>query len=208
MTKPKQKGLIALPWVELTYSFHHLNGTHHLFCPWQQARPGHDGDHRPGRPFWPEPPIYAKIRPKNLAEPSTKACHATHPRPSQIPVSLARSSARPAAPPRVSQSAPALPFHSARRPYPRLRLRLPAVAVAASSPPEAAEAEGEQEQGEKRRKLYVFNLPWSLPAPEVEKLFAQFGTVKGVEVSVVSCRVELSNAACRYEKRAFRGLGF
>jgi RNA recognition motif-containing protein len=54
----------------------------------------------------------------------------------------------------------------------------------------------------------VFNLPWSLPAPEVEKLFAQFGTVKGVEVSVVSCRVELSNAACRYEKRAFRGLGF
>ncbi|KAK3143852.1 hypothetical protein QOZ80_4AG0305810 [Eleusine coracana subsp. coracana] len=100
-------------------------------------------------------------------------------------LSLARSSAHPAAAlaaPRVSQSAPALPFHSARRPYPRLRLRFPTAAVAASSPPDAAEAEGDQEQGEKRRKLYVSNLPWSLPAPEVEKLFAQYGTVKSVEV--------------------------
>ncbi|TVU15966.1 hypothetical protein EJB05_39511, partial [Eragrostis curvula] len=104
-------------------------------------------------------------------------------------LALARSSPHPAAAlpaPRVSQSAPALPFHTtARRPYPRLqlRLRLPATAVAASSPPEAAEAEGKQEeQGAKRRKLYVSNLPWTLPAPEVEKLFAQCGTVKGVEL--------------------------
>lgn len=40
----------------------------------------------------------------------------------------------------------------------------------------------EDEQGEKRRKLYVANLPWSFPAPEIEKLFAQHGTVKDVEV--------------------------
>ncbi|KAL6652134.1 hypothetical protein ACP70R_011059 [Stipagrostis hirtigluma subsp. patula] len=100
-------------------------------------------------------------------------------------LSLARSP-HPAAAlptPRVSRFCPLLPSCSPRRHYPRLRLRLPATAVAASSPPEAqaapAVAEGE---GEKRRKLYVSNLPWSLPAPEVEKLFAECGTVKDVEV--------------------------
>uniref|UniRef100_A0A0A9D3U1 RRM domain-containing protein n=1 Tax=Arundo donax TaxID=35708 RepID=A0A0A9D3U1_ARUDO len=103
-------------------------------------------------------------------------------------LSLARSSPQPAAAlpsPRVSKFAPLLLLRSPRRHYPRLRL--PATAVAASSPPEAqapaaAEAEGDEEQGEKRRKLYVFNLPWSFPAPEIEKLFAQCGAVKDVEV--------------------------
>ncbi|KAL6838871.1 hypothetical protein ACP4OV_031307 [Aristida adscensionis] len=99
-------------------------------------------------------------------------------------LSLARSphpasAALPA--PRASRFCPPLPSRSPPR-HPRLRL--PATAVAASSPPEAAPAaaEGEEEQGEKRRKLYVSNLPWSLPAPEVGKLFAQCGTVKDVEV--------------------------
>ncbi|RLM73055.1 28 kDa ribonucleoprotein, chloroplastic [Panicum miliaceum] len=106
-------------------------------------------------------------------------------------LSLARSphpaAALPA--PRASQFAPPLPpLRSPRRQHhrARLRLRFPgAAAVAASSPPEAqappAAAE-QQQQGEKRRKLYVANLPWSLPAPEVEKLFAQCGTVKDVEL--------------------------
>ncbi|KAG2568379.1 RNA-binding protein CP29B, chloroplastic-like [Panicum virgatum] len=103
-------------------------------------------------------------------------------------LSLARSphpaAALPA--PRVSQFAPPLaPLRSPRRQHrARLRLRFPgtaaAVAVAASS--QAAPAAADEEQGEKRRKLYVANLPWSLPAPEVEKLFAQCGTVKDVEL--------------------------
>ena len=89
--------------------------------------------------------------------------------------------------PRVAHFAlPLLPLRSPRRLHQaRLRLRL---RVAASSPPEAQAAapvaeEGE-EQGEKRRKLYVANLPWSFPAPEIEKLFTQHGTVKDVEVGV------------------------
>jgi hypothetical protein len=80
MTKPKQKGLIALPWVELTYSFHHLNGTHHLFCPWQQARPGqaktattdlaaHFGQ---SHPFMPKsgPKIWQNRQPKPATQPT------------------------------------------------------------------------------------------------------------------------------------------
>uniref|UniRef100_A0A0D9W8T3 RRM domain-containing protein n=1 Tax=Leersia perrieri TaxID=77586 RepID=A0A0D9W8T3_9ORYZ len=74
-----------------------------------------------------------------------------------------------------------------RLPYPHvgllLRIRLPAAAVAASSPPEAqAAADEEQVEEENRRKLYVANIPWSYPAPEIAKLFAQCGTVKDVEV--------------------------
>ncbi|KAF0892212.1 hypothetical protein E2562_014804 [Oryza meyeriana var. granulata] len=105
-------------------------------------------------------------------------------------LSLARSPhPRPAAAhpaPRISLLAPLL--RSPRRLYPLigLRIRLPAAAVAASSPPEAqavATEEGEGEgEGEKRRKLYVANIPWSFPAPEIEKLFAQCGAVKDVEV--------------------------
>ncbi|KAG8082937.1 hypothetical protein GUJ93_ZPchr0014g46750 [Zizania palustris] len=103
-------------------------------------------------------------------------------------LSLARSS-QPAAAlpaPRISRFAPLL--RSPRRLYPCLGLlhRVPAAAVAASSPPESQAAadveEGEEEQGEKRRKVYVANIPWSFLAPEIEKLFAQCGTVKDVEV--------------------------
>ncbi|CAL5069687.1 unnamed protein product [Urochloa decumbens] len=99
-------------------------------------------------------------------------------------LSLARSP-HPAATlpaPRVSQFAPPLPpLRSPRRQRRAgLRLRAPAAAVAASSAPAAAAEE--EEQGEKRRKLYVANLPWSVPAAEVEKLFAQCGTVKDVEL--------------------------
>lgn len=90
---------------------------------------------------------------------------------------------------RISQYAPLL--HSPRRAYPglRLRLRLPAAAVAASSPPEAqvaepaAEAEGYEEQGETRRKLFVGNMPFTFSAAETEKLFAECGVVKDVEVT-------------------------
>ncbi|CAN6240694.1 unnamed protein product [Urochloa humidicola] len=107
-------------------------------------------------------------------------------------LSLARSP-HPAAvlqAPRVSQFAPPLPpLRSPLRQHRaglrlRLRLRAPPAAVAASSAPEAqaAPAAAEEEQGEKRRKLYVTNLPWSVPAAEVEKLFAQCGTVKDVEL--------------------------
>uniref|UniRef100_A0A0A9EK36 RRM domain-containing protein n=1 Tax=Arundo donax TaxID=35708 RepID=A0A0A9EK36_ARUDO len=99
-------------------------------------------------------------------------------------LSLARSPHPAAALPatRVSQFAPLLPLRSPRRHSPQLRL--PSTAVAVSSPteaqaPAAAEAEGE---GEKRRKLYVSNLPWSLPASEIGKLFAQCGSVKDVEM--------------------------
>jgi RNA recognition motif-containing protein len=87
--------------------------------------------------------------------------------------------------PRVSHFAPPLPPRRHHRAG-LLRLRLPAAAVAASSPPEAqaaAPAEEEQQQGEKRRKLYVANLPWSVPAQEVQKLFAECGTVKDVQVN-------------------------
>ncbi|WVZ86912.1 hypothetical protein U9M48_033625 [Paspalum notatum var. saurae] len=101
-------------------------------------------------------------------------------------LSLARSPQYPAA--AVSHFAPPpLQLRSPRRHCrARQRLRLgvpaPAAAVAAASSPPEAQAEEEQEQGEKRRKLYVANLPWSFPAPEVEKLFAECGTVKDVEV--------------------------
>ncbi|CAN6229362.1 unnamed protein product [Urochloa humidicola] len=101
-------------------------------------------------------------------------------------LSLARSP-HPAAvlpAPRVSQFAPPLPPLRSPR-----RRRAPPAAVAASSateaqaaPAAAAAAAEEEEQGEKRRKLYVANLPWSVPAAEVEKLFAQCGTVKDVEL--------------------------
>jgi len=117
-------------------------------------------------------------------------------------LSLARSPSPGAAlpAPRVAHFAlPLLPLRSPRRLHQaRLRLRL---RVAASSPPEAQAAapvaeEGE-EQGEKRRKLYVANLPWSFPAPEIEKLFAQHGTVKDVEVGVGGAiDFRERNAAC------------
>ncbi|XP_006652723.1 31 kDa ribonucleoprotein, chloroplastic-like [Oryza brachyantha] len=111
-------------------------------------------------------------------------------------LSLARSPHRhPAAAlpaPRICRLASLLRSSSPRRrpcPLigPSLRLRLTAAAFAASSPPEAQaaaadEEEEEAEEGEKRRKLYVANIPWSLPAPEIEKLFAQCGAVKDVEV--------------------------
>lgn len=69
-------------------------------------------------------------------------------------------------------------------------MRLPAPAVAASSAPEAqvadaeAVAEGgeEEKEEERRRNLYVANLPWTLPAVEIEKLFAECGVVKDVQV--------------------------
>uniref|UniRef100_A0A0D9ZPZ3 RRM domain-containing protein n=1 Tax=Oryza glumipatula TaxID=40148 RepID=A0A0D9ZPZ3_9ORYZ len=87
--------------------------------------------------------------------------------------------------PRIPRLAPLL--RTPRRPHPLIGIRrLPAAAVAASSPPEAQAVEdGEEEEeegGEKRRKLYVANIPWSFPAPEIEKLFAQCGAVKDVEV--------------------------
>jgi RNA recognition motif-containing protein len=119
-------------------------------------------------------------------------------------LSLARSPSPGAAlpAPRVAHFAlPLLPLRSPRRQYQALRLRL---RVAASSPPEAQAAapfaeEGE-EQGEKRRKLYVANLPWSFPAPEIEKLFAQHGTVKDVEVRVGSATdFRERNAVCSGE---------
>lgn len=44
--------------------------------------------------------------------------------------------------------------------------------------------EEEEEDGdlEKRRKLYVANIPWSYSAPDIVKLFSECGTVKDVEV--------------------------
>ncbi|XP_074556434.1 28 kDa ribonucleoprotein, chloroplastic-like [Curcuma longa] len=57
------------------------------------------------------------------------------------------------------------------------------------------EKEKEKEEGEEielstaaegntetRRKLYVTNFPWDMSAPQIEELFAQCGTVKGVEI--------------------------
>ncbi|GJN26581.1 hypothetical protein PR202_gb14523 [Eleusine coracana subsp. coracana] len=142
------------------------------------SKHGRDGDHRlslirPARPTYPKPKPSktgpeisnrGRIVNQSLPHPPPEAqqfpkfpAQLTHP---VIPMalSLARSSAHPAAAlaaPRVSQSAPALPFHSARRPYPRLRLRFPTAAVAASSPPDAAEAEGDQEQGRKAAEAVI-----------------------------------------------------
>ncbi|KAH7687387.1 Splicing factor 3b subunit 4 protein [Dioscorea alata] len=44
--------------------------------------------------------------------------------------------------------------------------------------------EEEEEDGdlEKRRKLYVANIPWSYSAPDIVKLFSECGTVKDVEI--------------------------
>lgn len=42
--------------------------------------------------------------------------------------------------------------------------------------------DGSKEEDEKRRKLYVVNLPWNFSAPEIEKLFGECGTVKDVEI--------------------------
>ena len=133
------------------------------------------------------------------------------PAPRPIPMAalpLARSphpaAALPA--PRVSQFAPPLrPLRSPRCRH-RFRLRFPgaaAAAVAASSPPEAQAAPAAEQ--EKRRKLYVANLPWSLPAPELEELFAQCGTVKDVEVRARPPDSTKRNAACTGEplRRAF-----
>ena len=101
--------------------------------------------------------------------------------------------------PRVSQFAPPLaPLRSPRRQHrARLRLRFPGTAAAVAASSQAAPAAADEEQGEKRRKLYVANLPWSLPAPEVEKLFAQCGTVKDVEV-----RARHRFPQCRVHRRA------
>jgi len=51
----------------------------------------------------------------------------------------------------------------------------------------------------------VANLPWSLPAPELEELFAQCGTVKDVEVRARPPDSTKRNAACTGEplRRAF-----
>ncbi|NP_001147738.1 ribonucleoprotein, chloroplastic [Zea mays] len=95
-------------------------------------------------------------------------------------LSLARSPNPAAALPAPRVPHFALPLLTLRCPRRQNQARL---RVAASSPPEAQAAPvAEDEQGEKRRKLYVANLPWSFPAPEIEKLFAQHGTVKDVEV--------------------------
>ncbi|ONK56041.1 uncharacterized protein A4U43_C10F3530 [Asparagus officinalis] len=47
---------------------------------------------------------------------------------------------------------------------------------------ETLEKEEDGGDEEKRRKLFVVNLPWSFSAPEVEKLFGECGTVKDVEI--------------------------
>lgn len=51
---------------------------------------------------------------------------------------------------------------------------------------EAATAEEKTEQSQPinnvKKKLYVYNLPWSLSAPDIKDLFAQCGTVTDVEV--------------------------
>lgn len=47
----------------------------------------------------------------------------------------------------------------------------------------AEEAETEQAQVQNmKRKLYVFNLPWSLSVVDIKNLFGECGTVKDVEV--------------------------
>ncbi|WOL16666.1 28 kDa ribonucleoprotein, chloroplastic [Canna indica] len=46
----------------------------------------------------------------------------------------------------------------------------------------ALEKEAEKETAEKRRKLYVTNLPWDFSGPNIEELFGQYGTVKDVEI--------------------------
>ncbi|THU56782.1 hypothetical protein C4D60_Mb11t20830 [Musa balbisiana] len=61
-------------------------------------------------------------------------------------------------------------------------LRCSAVQDVAVEPETAAAAVEEEEIGEKRRKVYVVNLPWDFSAPDIEKLFAQCGTVKDVEI--------------------------
>lgn len=45
-----------------------------------------------------------------------------------------------------------------------------------------AEGGEEEKEEERRRNLYVANLPWTLPAVEIEKLFAECGVVKDVQV--------------------------
>ncbi|XP_077244836.1 28 kDa ribonucleoprotein, chloroplastic-like [Tasmannia lanceolata] len=44
------------------------------------------------------------------------------------------------------------------------------------------ENEEETHQDEKRRKLYVVNLPFDFPAPDIKNLFGTCGTVKDVEI--------------------------
>lgn len=108
-------------------------------------------------------------------------------------LSLARSPNPAAALPAPRVPHFALPLLTLRCPRRQNQARL---RVAASSPPEAQAAPvAEDEQGEKRRKLYVANLPWSFPAPEIEKLFAQHGTVKDVEVRGATDFREI-HAAC------------
>jgi hypothetical protein len=133
MTKPKQKGLIALPWVELTYSFHHL------FCPWQQARPGqaktattdlaaHFGQ---SHPFMPKsgPKIWQNRQPKPATQPTrvhpkflspSRAAAPAPPRPPAFPNLPPPSPSTPlAAPTRASACA------SRRSPSRHLRPRRP-----------------------------------------------------------------------------------
>ncbi|XP_058104056.1 30 kDa ribonucleoprotein, chloroplastic-like [Magnolia sinica] len=40
----------------------------------------------------------------------------------------------------------------------------------------------EEIQDDKRRKLYVFNIPWNFPAPDIRNLFSACGTVKDIEI--------------------------
>ncbi|RWV97047.1 hypothetical protein GW17_00040193 [Ensete ventricosum] len=60
--------------------------------------------------------------------------------------------------------------------------RCSAVQDVAVEPEPAVAAAEEEEIGEKRRKVYVVNLPWDFSAPDIEKLFSQCGTVKDVEI--------------------------
>ncbi|MQL71859.1 hypothetical protein Taro_004229 [Colocasia esculenta] len=50
---------------------------------------------------------------------------------------------------------------------------------------DSADKEGEEAENgadDKRRKLYVVNIPWDFTAPEMRELFGQCGTVKDVEI--------------------------
>ncbi|XP_072955637.1 28 kDa ribonucleoprotein, chloroplastic-like [Typha angustifolia] len=82
---------------------------------------------------------------------------------------------------RSSLYAPPLFCNPRSAPSRLLRLR-PRSAVQELAVDENEGAVSVPAEEEKRRKLYVVNLPWNLSAPDIEKLFGECGTVKDVEI--------------------------
>ncbi|XP_078440188.1 RNA-binding (RRM/RBD/RNP motifs) family protein [Wolffia australiana] len=67
-------------------------------------------------------------------------------------------------------------------PFERLRKKFSVERTCLAVEESVETSQSDEGEGDKRRKLYVANLPWNFTAPEMRELFGQCGTVADVEI--------------------------